>query len=153
MPKLLGMSALGGFGGYSEVTDTASFGSFGYNIGTMGLAAMAGGNSSDRISMRKCEYIVLYGCNPAWSSAGNPAYHYLQAKKAGAQYVFVGPEYNVTASMLDAKWIRLRPGTDTAFLLSVAYEMVKLDEAKGDISTELEQGLQELARLKESVHD
>jgi len=133
MPKLLGMSAMGGFGGYSEVTDTASFGSFGYNIGTMGLAPMAGGNSIDRISLRKCEYIVLYGCNPAWSSAGNPAYNYLQAKKAGAQYVFVGPEYNVTASMLDAKWIRLRPGTDTAFLLAVAYEMVKLDETKGDI--------------------
>ena len=133
MPKLLGMSALGGFGGYTEVADTASFGSFGYNINVMGLPTMAGGNAIDRLSMRKCEMIVLYGCNPAWSSAGNPAYHYLQAKKAGAEYVFVGPEYNVTASMLDAKWIRVRPGTDTAFLLSVAYEMVKLDEEKGNI--------------------
>ncbi len=133
MPKLLGMSALGGFGGYSEIADTASFGSFGYNIGTFGLAAMASGNAIDRISMRKCEYIVLYGCNPVWSSAGNPSYHYMQSKKAGAQFIFVGPEYNVSASLLDAKWIRLRPGTDTAFLLSVAYEMVKLEESKGGI--------------------
>ncbi|MCI8514299.1 MAG: molybdopterin-dependent oxidoreductase [Lachnospiraceae bacterium] len=133
MPKLLGMEAMGGFGGYTEVADTASFGSFGYNINVMGLPTMAGGNAVDRLTMRKSDTIVLYGCNPAWSSAGNPAYHYLQAKKAGAEYVFVGPEYNVTASMLDARWIRVRPGTDTAFLLAVAYEMLQLEESKGDI--------------------
>lgn len=34
---------------------------------------------------------------------------------------------------MDARWIRVRPGTDTAFLLAVAYEMVRLDEERGDI--------------------
>ncbi len=47
--------------------------------------------------------------------------------------MFVGPDYNATAAAMDARWIRVRPGTDTAFLLAVAYEMVRLDEERGDI--------------------
>jgi anaerobic dimethyl sulfoxide reductase subunit A len=120
---------LGTFGGYTEVADSASFGSFSFNVGTIGLPPMASNKANDRISMRKSDFVVLYGCNPGWSSGGNPAYWFLAAKKAGAQFVFVGPEYNVTAAVLEAKWIRLRPGTDTAFLLAVAYEMIKADEA------------------------
>ena len=121
-------------GGYVAVMDTASFGSFAYDLSTtVGLPYLGLGNSVDRLSLMKCDTIVLYGCNPAWAAAGNPAYNMSQGKKNGIEYVFVGPEYNVTASMLDAKWIRVRPGTDTAFLLSVAYEMLMLDEAEGNI--------------------
>ena len=121
-------------GGYVSVIDTASFGSFVYDINHMiGLPLLGLGNSVDRLTLMKCDTIVLYGCNPAWASGGNPAYNLSQGKKYGIEYVFVGPEYNVTASMLDAKWIRVRPGTDTAFLLSVAYEMLMLDEAEGNV--------------------
>lgn len=35
--------------------------------------------------------------------------------------------------MLDADWIPIRTGTDTAFLLGVASEMIRLDKAEGDI--------------------
>lgn len=35
---------------------------------------------------------------------------------------------NETANLVDAKWIQVRPGTDTAFLLSVAYVMVTEDD-------------------------
>lgn len=41
------------------------------------------------------------------------------AQKAGVNFVFVGPDYNATAAAMDARWIRVRPGTDTAFLLAV----------------------------------
>ena len=77
--------------------------------------------------MLNAETIVLYGVNPAWHNAGNASYYYRLAKEAGVQFVFVGPEYNVSASMLDARWIRVRPGTDTALLLAVAYEMIRLN--------------------------
>lgn len=122
---------LAAYGGYTKVVDSASFGSFSYDITKMGLPVIGLGNARDRISMRRAEHIILYGCNPAWASGGNPSYHFLQAKKAGADYIFVGPEYNVTAAMLEARWIRLRPGTDLAFLLAVAYEMIKADETGG----------------------
>ena len=122
-------------GGYTLAVDTGSFGSFGtYNTAVVeGLPAIGVGSGVDRFSLMKCDTIVLYGCNPAWAAAGNPAYNMSQGKKKNMEYVFVGPEYNVTASMLDAKWIQVRPGTDTAFLLAVAYEMLKLDETEGNI--------------------
>ena len=44
-----------------------------------------------------------------------------------------GPCYNQGATQLEARWIPVRPGTDTAFWNGVAYEMVKLDESTGDV--------------------
>jgi anaerobic dimethyl sulfoxide reductase subunit A len=122
-------TALAAFGGYTNCTDSASFGSFNDNMAVIGLPLMGLGNAYDRLAMQKSDFIILYGCNPGWASGGNPSWYFQQAKAAGAQYVFVGPEYNVTASMLEARWIPVRPGSDTAFLLAVAYEMIKADEA------------------------
>lgn len=92
-----------------------------------------GWSTNDRLDLLNAEYIILQGGNPAWASGGSPMYHLWRAKNAGAQFVYIGPEYNLTASTLDAKWIPLRPGTDTAFLLAVAYEMLRLDEEEGNI--------------------
>lgn len=122
-------------GGFTQVVCTGSWGAFSsyktpYLVGLYGSVT---GSAVDRLTLMKCDTIVLYGCNPAWSSAGNPAYNFSQGKKKNMEYIFVGPEYNVTASMLNAKWIRVRPGTDTAFLLAVAYEMLMLDEKEGNI--------------------
>jgi len=115
-------------GGYTTITDTASFGTYGWDVMRLGILPMDMNSANDRFDLKKSETIVLYGCNPAWSSLGSPSYHFWQAKKAGAKYVFVGPGYNDSADLLDAKWIRVRPGTDTAFLLSVAYVMITEDD-------------------------
>lgn len=89
--------------------------------------------ANDRLDLPNADTIVFYGMNPTWHSAGNPMYYYRLAKEAGTEFVYVGPEYNVSASTLGARWIRVRPGTDTAFLLAVAYEMVRLDKEQGGI--------------------
>ena len=86
----------------------------------------------DKYDLPNADTIVLYGCNPAWSQHSS-MYWLKNAQKAGVKFVFVGPDYNATAAAMDARWIRVRPGTDTAFLLAVAYEMVRLDEERGDI--------------------
>ena len=83
--------------------------------------------TNDRMDLMNADTIVLYGENPAWHNGGNPMYYYRLAKEAGVQFVTVSPEYNVSAAALDSRWIRVRPGTDTAFLLAVAYEMLRLD--------------------------
>lgn len=119
---------LNAFGGHASVSDTASIGTFAYVAPLIGLDFLGGAN--DRFDMRKSETIVMYGNNPAWSSLGSPSYNYYQAKKAGAKFICVGPNYNSSANMLDAKWIRVRPGTDTAFLLAVAYTMITEDDPK-----------------------
>lgn len=118
-------------GGRLQWNSTESYGNW-YNAPIrMGGSISSGlpdcGNNNDRLDMLNAETIVLYGVNPAWHNAGNASYYYRLAKEAGVQFVFVGPEYNVSANMLDARWIRVRPGTDTAFLLAVAYEMIRLN--------------------------
>ena len=80
---------------------------------------------NDRFDMVNAETIVMYGANPGWASAGSPLYHYLKAKEAGVEFVYVGPSRNVSAAALEARWIPVRPGTDTAFLLAVAHEMIE----------------------------
>ncbi len=79
---------------------------------------------NDRMRLRKAKLIVMWGSNPAWSSNGSPTYHFLQAKKAGAKFIFVDPLYNNTASVLADQWIPIRPGTDTTMLLGMAYHMI-----------------------------
>ncbi|MEG1434225.1 MAG: molybdopterin-dependent oxidoreductase [Gordonibacter sp.] len=116
-------------GGFTRSSATRSYGTAYFNATTMGLFNVGLGEENDRMDFPNAETIVFYGGNPAWASPGSYTYQFNEAKKAGTKFVFVGPEYNDTATWFDAKWIRVRPGTDTAFLIAVAYEMFKLDEA------------------------
>lgn len=124
-------------GGHVNSANTDSYGS--WKMGALQLGTSYENFNpdtmltNDRFDLENAETIVLYGCNPAWASAGSPSYHFWHAKEQGVNYVYVGPSYNVTAAMLEAKWIRVRPGTDTAFLLAVVYEMLRLDEEQGNI--------------------
>ncbi|MBE3117130.1 MAG: molybdopterin-dependent oxidoreductase, partial [Candidatus Atribacteria bacterium] len=78
----------------------------------------------DRFSYRDSKLIVCWGENPAWSYGGAPMYNLQQAKKAGAKFIFVTPELNPSAVALEAEWIPVRPSTDTALLLGLAYHMI-----------------------------
>ena len=83
--------------------------------------------------LKNAEYIVLHGANPAWTASGMPINNYLQAKKAGAKFVVIGPFKNATANTLDAKWVPVCPSTDLALCMGIAYEMLKLDEQEGNV--------------------
>jgi anaerobic dimethyl sulfoxide reductase subunit A len=119
-------------GGYVLPDNTASYGSWVINPVGMGTTFNNynpdSESANDRFDLLNAETIVLYSCNPVWASSGTPTLNYYRAKEAGVKFVYVGPDYNMTASALDAKWIRVRPGTDTAFLLSVAYTMIVEDD-------------------------
>lgn len=113
-------------GGFTSVWSTGSQGTFRFNPDKYyGYGTYL---SNDRFVLRKAETVVLYGCNPAWASGGNPSYHLLQAKKAGAKFVSVGPMYDTSASVYNAEWIPVRVGTDIPFLLAVAYTMIMEDD-------------------------
>lgn len=115
------------YGGFTTLSDSGSMGSW-WNSYMFGIPNqdMYTGNSRD--DLKESETIVFYGGNPAWSSLGNAMYYFMQAKEAGVQFVYVGPSYNESASRVDAKWIRVRPTTDIAFLLAVAYVMITEDD-------------------------
>ncbi len=91
------------------------------------VQSMMSGNlysPNDRLDYRNSRLIVLWGSDPAWSSAGNPNFNYLQAKKAGAKFILVDPFYSATVQSLADEWIPVRPSTDTALLLGMAHYMI-----------------------------
>jgi anaerobic dimethyl sulfoxide reductase subunit A len=79
---------------------------------------------SDRFELRKSKLIVLWGHNPVTVSQGNAILNLLAAQEAGAEFVVVDPCYTETAKVLDAEYIPVRPSTDTALLLALAYEII-----------------------------
>ncbi len=85
---------------------------------------------NDRMDLLNNKLIVLWGNNPAWSSAGLPMYNLLQAKKAGAKVISVDPYYNTTANVLADDFIPIRPATDTPLLLAIAYVLITEDSPK-----------------------
>ncbi|ACV23754.1 Dimethyl sulfoxide reductase DmsA precursor [Slackia heliotrinireducens] len=129
-------SLFGKLGGYWSWEDTVSYGSYTATCETLGLGYYGEPGlpaMNDRLDLKNAEYIVMASGNPAWAATGNPLYYLQLARDNGTQFAYIGPSYNVSASALDAKWIPVRNGTDTALWLAVAYEMIRMDEETGDI--------------------
>lgn len=113
--------------------DTSSHGSFGFDCDDVGLPSRGLGCANDRLDLPNADFIVLYASNPAWSAPGTPVCDFLRARDAGTRFFCVDPMYNATAQTLGARWLPVRPGTDMALLLAVAFEMLRLDEREGGV--------------------
>lgn len=125
---------LNALGGYLAVSDSISYGTYTANTEYLGLSFGGECMVNDRMDLIKnAKVIVLAGQNPGWGSNGNPSHFFRAAYDNGAQFIYVGPSYNVSAAMLDARWMPVRPGTDTAFYIGVAGEMLRLEEERGGI--------------------
>ena len=69
--------------------------------------------------------IILWGFDPVVTRFGPDTVYYLgQAKKAGARIICVDPRLNQTGKALSEQWIAIRPGTDTAMMIAMAYIMI-----------------------------
>lgn len=80
---------------------------------------------SDRYEYLKSKLIILWGHNPVWSSQGNPILNFLEAKRRGAKIIVIDPIYHDTAKVLADQFIGIRPCTDAAMLLGLAYHMIE----------------------------
>lgn len=118
---------LSAFGGFVDVCGTQSTGTFEYFNGAVSFG-VSSGDLNDRYDIVNADYVVFWGNNPAWCAFGNPSYYIKHFKEAGVKFVFVGPDYNVTAGFTDAEWIPARPASDTALLLGVAHSLITRDE-------------------------
>lgn len=81
---------------------------------------------NDRLDYLNSKLIVMFGNNPAWSSA-NSLYFFENAKQAGAKIIIVDPMYSATAISIADEWIPVRPSTDAALLIGMAYHMIEND--------------------------
>jgi len=114
------------FGGYVGGWTPASFGSW-VSCTTCGLDLM-NACVNDRYDLQNCDTVILFANNPAWGAAGNMFYYYEQIKKAGAQFYTIDPMYTDTAAALDATWLPVRPGTDSALCLAVIHTLITEDD-------------------------
>ncbi|NVM25216.1 MAG: molybdopterin-dependent oxidoreductase [Desulfobacterales bacterium] len=116
--KLLSM-----FGGYTTHYGNVSSEGAVWAVMTQYGSVMVGHSREDFLNSR---LIIMWGWDPARMISGtNTTYHLIRAKEAGARIVSVDPRYHDSAATLAEQWIPIRPGTDTAMMVSMACVMMR----------------------------
>ncbi|MDR3053024.1 MAG: molybdopterin-dependent oxidoreductase [Coriobacteriales bacterium] len=87
---------------------------------------MTGGlfEAPDYLALQESDLHFYYGCNWQANKGGNTAYQLRHAHENGAKVIIVDPWLNQTAMGVADEWVPIRPGTDTAFTLGMAYHQI-----------------------------
>lgn len=111
-------------GGYTGVLGNVSCEATWYaSMAHYGTDNLVTGNTRD--SLLKSKLIILWGWNPVVTKGyGNTHYYLSLVKKANIRVIAVDPRYTPTAQLLADQWIPIRPGTDTALLIAMAYVII-----------------------------
>ena len=68
----------------------------------------------------------MWGWDPAHSRSGtNTCWYLAQAKEKGTKIIAVDPFYSDSAAAFSHEWIHIRPGTDAAMLIAMAYVLIE----------------------------
>ncbi len=87
-----------------------------------------GNDSNSAADLINSNLIILWGHNPSETRFGSGTmYHFQEAKKKGVRIVVIDPCKTMTISALKAEWIPIRPSTDTAMLVAMAYVLISED--------------------------
>ena len=115
--RLLGMA--GGF--------TTGWGATSFHGGTFSSYFTYGTEyaSNTRDDLLNSRLIIMWGWNPAVTICGtNTPWYLAQAKERGTKVVAVDPCYNDSAATFAQEWIPIRPGTDAAMIIAMAFVMI-----------------------------
>ncbi|MBW1817316.1 MAG: molybdopterin-dependent oxidoreductase, partial [Deltaproteobacteria bacterium] len=122
-PGLAATRLLNQFGGYvTHYGNISSEGAVWASLTQYG-SVMVGHSREDMLNSR---LIILWGWDPARMISGtNTMYHLIRAKENGARVIAVDPRYHDTAATVADEWVPIRPGTDTAVMVSMAHVMIR----------------------------
>lgn len=88
---------------------------------TYGTTAVA----NTRDDLLNSKLIILWGVNPVASMhSANCAWYLTQAKERGTRIISIDPRYTESTATFAHQWIPIKPSTDTAMLLAMAYVMI-----------------------------
>ena len=105
-----------------------------HDLGTVSLGSwplpemfMTGGMlaAPDALSVADSDLHILFGCNWMANKGGNTTYQLDYARQQGGKIIIVDPWLNQTAQAVADEWVAIRPGTDTAFCLGMAYHQIE----------------------------
>ncbi len=112
-------------GGCSEVWGIMSNeGAVFAQIATFGTVA----TSNARDDLLNSRLIIMWGWNPTDTiQLTNTAFKLIKAKEAGIKIISVDPRYTNSTAQYASQWIPIKPGTDAAMLIAMAYVIIKED--------------------------
>ena len=110
------------FGGYTRTWGTSSFeGTLFASMATYGTIHT--GNTRD--DLLNSRLIIMWGWNPANTIQDTGTSFYLaRAREKGIKIIAVDPRYTDSAATFAHQWIPVRPGTDAAMLIAMAYVII-----------------------------
>ncbi|MFC1980630.1 molybdopterin-dependent oxidoreductase [Chloroflexota bacterium] len=80
---------------------------------------------NSREDLLNSRLIIMWGWNPAVTILYcNTSWYLAQAKERGTRIVAVDPRYNESVATFTQQWIPIRPGTDSAMLIAMAYVII-----------------------------
>ena len=95
--------------------------------GVPGWSQREGGSNDMADVLMNAKMIVLWGFEPTITHFGpghQLAYFIKMARERGVPVLCIEPRYTVAAEVLADQWIPIKPGTDTAMMLAVAYVLI-----------------------------
>jgi biotin/methionine sulfoxide reductase len=79
--------------------------------------------------------------------------HMLEARDAGIEFINIGPIRSDVDDSLNAEWLTIRPGTDTALLIAIAWTLVDEKLADNDFIQRYTVGISEFQNYLNGVND
>ncbi|MDP2917056.1 MAG: molybdopterin-dependent oxidoreductase, partial [Dehalococcoidia bacterium] len=93
-------------------------------VGEPGWEQSGWTSSSGADMLANAKFIVLWGCDPTVGHQG-PAHQFAWfiklARERGKPVIIIDPRYSAAAETLADQWIPIKPGTDTAMFMAMAY--------------------------------
>ncbi len=115
------------FGGYTApwgfISNEGAAFSAGVTYGTYRRSVQAEHSPDEYVNSK---LIIMWSWNPVDTEQGTLTPLALaRGKEQGARIVCVDPRYTDSAAVFADEWVPIKPGTDAAVLISMAYEIVK----------------------------
>ncbi len=109
-------------GGFTDKWGIQSFeGGLFASLATYGTLS----SHNDFTDLLNSRLIIMWGWDPVTTiHQTKTSWYLLKAKELGIRIISVDPRYTDSAAVLANQWIPIRPGTDTAVLIAMAYVMI-----------------------------